>query len=194
MFYQTHSFLPKYLKESGCNDGISFPFIYIGLCVLTRISVGEIAKKWFLTTILWQCIFGTLGLVIGHAAYQVLRFSHSRNMIGSASYLAFYLLLAPFSIGAASTLDVDDFLVAFSAGVGFAREGNSPTAQALLPVIVDLLLNSTMFVFFGAVVPWDSFNSVQRVTSLATSLSSYTHHYLSPSSYCYGVTTVDFRC
>ena len=35
--------------------------------------------------------------------------------MGSASYLSFYLLLAVFGLGLASTLGVDDFLVTFFA-------------------------------------------------------------------------------
>jgi len=86
------------------------------------------------------------------------------EMIGHASYLAFYLLLAIFSLGVASTLGVDDFLVAFCAGLGFSHNGNQPTEGARLPVIIDLMLNSTMFVFFGAMVPWESFSRLDSIT------------------------------
>lgn len=153
--------------ESGCNDGVSFPFIYVGLSILTRSTTGGIIKKWFVITILYQCVFGTLlGLAIGHFFNKVYIFSHKREFMGRASYLAFYLLLAIFSVGLASTLGVDDFLVAFCAGLGFSHGGNTPTADTRLPVIIDLMLNSTMFVFFGAMVPWESFNRLDSITPL----------------------------
>jgi NhaP-type Na+/H+ or K+/H+ antiporter len=151
--------------ESGCNDGVSFPFLYIGLSILTRSTVEGIIKKWFVITILYQCVFGTLlGLAIGHFFNIVYHFSHTREMMGRASYLAFYFLLAIFSVGVASTLGVDDFLVAFCAGLGFSHGGNTPTADTRLPVIIDLMLNSTMFVFFGAMIPWESFNKLDSIT------------------------------
>ncbi|KAF2690020.1 ORMDL-domain-containing protein [Lentithecium fluviatile CBS 122367] len=151
--------------ESGCNDGVSFPFLYIGLSILTRSTVGGIFKKWFLITILYQCALGiALGLVIGHVFNRIYKFSHKHEMMGGASYLAFYLLLAIFSLGVASTLGVDDFLVVFFAGLGFASGGNSPTAETRLPVVIDLMLNSTMFVFFGAMIPWKSFNHYDEIT------------------------------
>lgn len=153
--------------ESGCNDGVSFPFLYAGLSVLTRSSVGGAVRKWFFVTILYQCVLGTfIGLAIGHLFNRVYMFSHGRGMIGRASYLAFYFLLAIFSIGVASTLGVDDFLVAFCAGLGFSHGGNSPTEDTRLPVIIDLMLNSTMFVFFGAMIPWESFNRLDSITPL----------------------------
>jgi NhaP-type Na+/H+ or K+/H+ antiporter len=151
--------------ESGCNDGVSFPFLYVGLSILTRSTVGGIVKKWFLITILYQCVLGILlGLLIGHFFNLVFVFSHKREMMGRASYLAFYILLALFSLGVASTLGVDDFLVTFCAGVGFSYRGNSPTEESRLPIIIDLILNSTLFVFFGAMIPWASFNHLDSIT------------------------------
>lgn len=151
--------------ESGCNDGVSFPFIYVGLSWLTRSTLGGMVKKWFLVTILYQCVLGILlGLAIGHLFNWVFVFSHRREMMGRASYLAFYILLAIFSLGVASTLGVDDFLVTFFAGVGFSHGGNSPTEESRLPIIIDLLLNSTLFVFFGAMIPWHSFNHLDSIT------------------------------
>lgn len=148
--------------ESGCNDGTSFPFLYVGLSVFTSATVASSIKKWVLITLLWQCAFGiVLGLTIGHAANRVLRFSDKRGMIGRPSYVVFYLLLALFCVGVGSTLGSDDFLVAFSAGVGFAHDGwfASATAESNLATVIDLLVNSTMFVYFGASIPWSAFNA-----------------------------------
>ncbi|KAJ4308422.1 hypothetical protein N0V94_009359 [Neodidymelliopsis sp. IMI 364377] len=151
--------------ESGVNDGVSFPFLFLGLNILTKASRGEIFKEWFLITVLYQCTVGVvIGIIIGHVFNSLYHISHKRGMMGPASYLAFYLLLAIFSIGLASTLGVDDFLVAFCAGRGFAHGGNSPTADTRLPVVIDLMLNSALFVFFGAMIPWESFYKVDSIT------------------------------
>ncbi|KAF2003676.1 ORMDL-domain-containing protein [Amniculicola lignicola CBS 123094] len=153
--------------ESGCNDGVSFPFVYIGIFILNNSTIGETIKSWVLLTILYQCVLGILiGLAVGHLFNRIYVFSHKHEFMGRASYLAFYFLLAIFSIGLASTLGVDDFLVAFFAGLGFSHDGNAPTADTRLPVIIDLLLNSTMFVFFGAMIPWQSFNALDSITPL----------------------------
>ncbi|KAJ4359645.1 uncharacterized protein N0V89_000200 [Didymosphaeria variabile] len=151
--------------ESGVNDGVSFPFLYLGLSIIARTTVSGILKKWVLITILYQCAFGTiLGLAIGFTFNKVFTYSYKREFMGSASYLSFYLLLAVFALGLASTLGVDDFLVTFFAGLGFSHGGNFPTADARLPIIIDLVLNSTMFVFFGAMIPWASFNALDSIT------------------------------
>jgi sodium/hydrogen antiporter len=146
--------------ESGCNDGTSFPYLFIGLYLVTSSSFSEGVKEWFCITLLWQCIFGiVLGFVIGLGFNRILRLVHAKHFIGRASYLVFYLLLAIFIAGVSSSLGTDDFLVAFSAGAGFNHDGwfRRELAETRLPHIIDLILNSTMFVYFGAVIPWDDF-------------------------------------
>lgn len=157
--------VPKRIKdmlsaESGCNDGTSFPFLYIGLQLLNQSTIGAVAKEWFLITILWQCVFGTfIGMVLGTAFNRILRFSEHKNYIDTAGFMVFYFFLAILSIGVASTLGVDDFLVAFGAGYGFARDGwfQKTTKSVHLANIIDLLLNSAMFVYVGAIIPWYAF-------------------------------------
>ena len=146
--------------ESGCNDGVSFPFLYAGLYALMAPAFGSAVREWILSTLLWKCTLGILlGLFIGHYANRTLRFSEKTQYINAASFLVFYFLLAVFSVGLASLLGLDDFLVAFGAGIGFAWDGwfANKTKESHLPDILDLLLNSAMFVYFGAVIPWSSF-------------------------------------
>lgn len=153
--------------ESGCNDGVSFPLIYAGLYGLMKHSTGSAVKEWLLSTILWQCLLGlSAGLLIGHCANRALRFAQSRQYINSASFFVFYLLLAIFSTGFGSLLGLDDFLVAFGAGTGFAWDGwfAKKTKSTHLPNTIDLLLNSAMFVYFGAMIPWTRFKHPPNLT------------------------------
>lgn len=146
--------------ESGCNDGISFPFLYAGLLAVTSSTTQMGVKDWFLDVIFWQCLVGTaVGLVIGYAANKLLRFSESRDYISDSSFFVFYFLLAILCVGAGSTLGSDDFLVAFGAGTAFGWDGwfSSKTVKTKLPNVLDLLLNSSMFVYFGASIPWHAF-------------------------------------
>ena len=158
---------PKRLKrvlaaESGCNDGISYPFLYAGLFAVTSSTTAEGVKDWFLDVIFWQCLLGTLaGLILGKLANVLLRLSESRGWIMDATFFVFYFLMAVLCVGVGSTLGADDFLVAFGAGTAFGWDGwfASKTEKARLPSVLDLLLNSTMFVYFGASIPWHSFQA-----------------------------------
>ncbi|KAL1584827.1 hypothetical protein WHR41_06642 [Cladosporium halotolerans] len=171
---QFSSRVPKRIKhmlaaESGCNDGISFPFLFIGLYTLTESNAASVAKNWFLMTLLWQCAFGIfIGLVIGMASNRVLRFSAGRKYIDEPGFTVFYLLLAVLSVGIASILNTDDFLVAFGCGYGFARDGwfSKRTEKTQLPSIIDLLLNSAMFVYLGTIIPWHTFSPASITPSV----------------------------
>ena len=157
--------VPRRLKnllsaESGCNDGVSFPFLYAGVYFLIEETNLRALKEFVLGTVLWECTLGlAIGLVIGHVFNRGLRFAEKWDYIDPASFLVFYFLLAIFSIGIGSTLGVDDFLAAFGAGYGFAWDGwfAKKTKETHLPDILDLLLNSSMFVYFGAIIPWSNF-------------------------------------
>lgn len=153
--------------ESACNDGASFPFLYVGLAVFETRSAGAGAalRRWFLVTVLYQCVLGLLvGLAVGRAAHHLLRYSEKRGYVSPSSLVALYLLLAVLCAGVGATLGSDDFLVAFGAGVGFAHDGwfgrKAEEVEGEVPFfrnIVDLVLDSSMFVYFGTMIPWKQF-------------------------------------
>lgn len=150
--------------ESACNDGASFPFLYAGLYVFETRSAREAAQHWLLITVLYQCALGlAIGYALGWAANWLLRFSEGRAYASRPSLVAFYFLLAVLCVGVGSTLGLDDFLVAFGAGIGFAHDGwfsskaEELQGEASFKSVVDLVLDSSMFVYFGALAPWKSF-------------------------------------
>ena len=158
--------IPKRLRhllsaESGCNDGSAYPLIYAGLYIALAASAGNGIKDWLVNVILWQCSVGiVVGGLLGLAANRALKFSEARNYTQESTIFVFYFLLALLCVGAGSTLGLDDFLVCFSAGQAFCWDGwfVSKTHKMKLPSIIDLLLNSTLFVYFGSIIPWQAFH------------------------------------
>ena len=147
--------------ESGCNDGMAFPFLYIGLYLLVDVHPGTAVKEWVLITILYECIFGVLlGIIIGYVGRRAIRFAEERKYIDRESFLVFYFVLALFCAGVGTCVGTDDFLVAFSAGATFAWDGwfARKTEESHVSNVIDLLLNMAYFVYFGAILPWDDFN------------------------------------
>jgi sodium/hydrogen antiporter len=159
--------------ESGCNDGSAFPLIYVGLYAALSKTAGEGVKEWFLNVIIWQCGVGiSVGVLLGFVANRALRFSEARNMTQESTLFVFYFLLALLTVGVGATLGLDDFLVCFSAGQAFSWDGwfAKKTRRMKLPSIIDLLLNSTLFVYFGSIIPWQDFHgnlSPGRLTAVA---------------------------
>ncbi|KAE8154709.1 alkali metal cation/H+ antiporter Nha1 C terminus-domain-containing protein [Aspergillus avenaceus] len=159
--------VPKHLRdllsaESGCNDGMAFPFIYLAFYILRyRPDANKVSLHWFCVTILYECIFGAFyGFMIGYAARHSIKFAERKGLIDRESFLVFYFVLAVFCAGSGSLLGMDDLLIGFSAGVGFSNDGwfTEKTEESHVSNVIDLLLNLAYFVYFGSIVPWEYYN------------------------------------
>jgi NhaP-type Na+/H+ or K+/H+ antiporter len=160
--------VPKHLRdllsaESGCNDGMAFPFVYLAIYIIRyRPDTSKVSMHWFCYTILYECIFGAFfGVVVGYAARRAIRYAHERDLIDRESFLVFYFVLALFCAGAGSMLGMDDLLVGFACGVGFSNDGwfLEKTEESHVSNVIDLLINLAFFVYFGTIIPWEQFNA-----------------------------------
>lgn len=159
--------IPKHLRdllsaESGCNDGMAFPFVYLALYLIhDKLNAKEVTKHWFLYTILYECIFGAIyGFAIGYLARHGIKYAERHDLIDRESFLVFYFVLALFAAGSGSILGIDDLLVGFAAGVGFSNDGwfTQKTEESHVSNVIDLLINLAYFVYFGTIIPWPDFN------------------------------------
>lgn len=160
--------VPKHLRdllsaESGCNDGMAFPFIYLALYIIKyRHQPNEVALNWIVITVLYECVFGAFyGFMVGYIARRLIRAAHERDIIDRESFLVFYFVLALFCAGSGSILGVDDLLVGFACGVGFSNDGwfTEKTEESHVSNVIDLLINLAFFVYFGTIIPWSQYNS-----------------------------------
>ncbi|KAK5162586.1 hypothetical protein LTR04_003339 [Oleoguttula sp. CCFEE 6159] len=161
--------VPKHLRdllsaESGCNDGMAFPFIYLAIYLLRyRPDSNQVAFHWFCYTILYECIFGAFyGVCVGYAARRAIRLAHEKELIDRESFLVFYFVLALFCAGSGSILGMDDLLIGFACGVGFSNDGwfLEKTEEAHVSNVIDLLINLAFFVYFGTIIPWAQYNQM----------------------------------
>ena len=160
--------VPKHLRdllsaESGCNDGMAFPFIYLSIYLIDyRPNASEVALNWFCITILYECLFGAVyGFTIGYIARHAIKWAESKGIIDRESFLVFYFVLALFCAGSGSLLGLDDLLVGFATGVGFSNDGwfTQKTEESHVSNVIDLLLNLAYFVYLGSIIPWEQYNA-----------------------------------
>ncbi|KAK6363542.1 hypothetical protein TWF730_000971 [Orbilia blumenaviensis] len=159
--------IPKHLRdllsaESGCNDGMAFPFVYLALYLIHyRPDATQVFYHWFVFTVLYECVFGAVfGCCVGYVGRRLIKWAEAKNIIDRESFLVFYFTLALFCAGAGSILGVDDLLVGFCAGVAFSNDGwfAQKTEESHVSNVIDLLLNLAYFVYFGSIIPWDLYN------------------------------------
>lgn len=162
--------VPKHLRdllsaESGCNDGMAFPFIYLSFYLIHyRPHTSQVAYHWFCNTVLYECIFGAVyGVLIGYMGRHAIKWADRKGLIDRESFLVFYFVLALFCAGTGAALGTDDLLVGFAAGVGFSNDGwfTQKTEESHVSNVIDLLLNLAYFVYLGAIIPWEQYNAPQ---------------------------------
>lgn len=160
--------VPRHLRdllsaESGCNDGMAFPFIYLAIYIIRyRPDASKVSFHWFCYTILYECIFGAFyGVCVGYIARRAIRYAHEKDLIDRESFLVFYFVLALFCAGSGSLLGMDDLLIGFACGVGFSNDGwfQEKTEESHVSNVIDLLINLAFFVYFGTIIPWEQYNS-----------------------------------
>jgi len=160
--------VPKHLRdllsaESGCNDGMAFPFIYLALYLIDfRPHADEVTKEWIVITILYECVFGAIyGFLIGYLGRHGIKYAEKHELVDRESFLVFYFVLALFCAGSGSILGVDDLLVGFAAGVGFSNDGwfTQKTEESHVSNVIDLLINLAYFVYLGTIIPWEHYNN-----------------------------------
>ncbi|KAM0321640.1 hypothetical protein ACHAQA_009996 [Verticillium albo-atrum] len=161
--------VPKHLRdllsaESGCNDGMAFPFVYLGIYLIQEhMDARKTTFHWIVYTILYECIFGAIfGFTVGYIARHAIKFAEKRDMIDRESFLVFYFVLALFCAGAGSMLGMDDLLIGFAAGVGFSNDGwfHAKTEESHVSNVIDLLINLAYFVYLGTIIPWEQYNNI----------------------------------
>jgi NhaP-type Na+/H+ or K+/H+ antiporter len=136
--------------ESGANDGLGFPFIFLPILLMRRgqATVGAAVGEWFLTVWLYEIILScVMGAVIGFVARKTLKEAHKRQLVDHESFLAYGIGLAFLTLGVVGVIGSDDVLACFVAGNSltwkdfYRIESEDDTFQD----VIDSLLNAVGF-------------------------------------------------
>lgn len=104
------------------------------------------------------------GATVGWIAKELLHWAEEKKFVDRESFLVFAITLALFIIGTCGMIGSDDVLACFIAGNVFTWDDwfRLETLDDSLQPTIDMLLNLSVFIWFGAVCPWASFaqNSV----------------------------------
>lgn len=107
--------------EAGLNDGLAFPFVFLGVFVATRDGTGWLVE-WMVADVLYAVVVGLAGgLLAGRvlAADVVRRRDKGLLERDLDGYLALAAVLAVY--GVIEVIGAYGFLAAFTAGLGFRR-------------------------------------------------------------------------
>ena len=99
------------------------------------------------------------GASVGWVAKELLHWAEEKKFVDRESFLVFAITLALFIVGTCGMIGSDDVLACFIAGNAFTWDDwfRLETLDDSLQPTIDMLLNLSVFIWFGAICPWASF-------------------------------------
>lgn len=151
------------LGESGANDGLGFPFLYLAVYLMRRSTSSLRAEvgNWVYAVVIYQIVLSVVyGFVIGFVARKTLKWAEARQYIDKDSFFAFGLGLALFTLGTTGLFGSDDILACFVAGNSFTWDDwfRIRSEESDVQDILDMLLNAAVFIYIGTIIPWDFYH------------------------------------
>ncbi|KAJ6263715.1 hypothetical protein Dda_2285 [Drechslerella dactyloides] len=158
------------IAESGANDGLGYPFLFLALYIyryaILDTQVGHGVSLFFTETMLYTILLSVAyGTVVGWMAKELLHWASEKKLVDRESFLVFAIALALFIVGSCGMIGTDDVLACFIAGNVFTLDDwfRLETLDDSLQPTIDMLLNITIFLWFGAVAPWAEFGNTPSI-------------------------------
>jgi sodium/hydrogen antiporter len=150
------------LGESGANDGLAFPLVWLPLLLLAQ-QAGEGWQRWLLQTMLWQLGGAVIGgALVGYAAGRLLVFAEKHHTMEITSFFAYTIALTLLTLGAAELAGTDGILAVFVAGLLFGRAvGERERSQEeRVQEAINSFFTLPIFVLIGLVIPWQAWQEL----------------------------------
>ncbi|KAJ2726440.1 hypothetical protein GGI07_000578 [Coemansia sp. Benny D115] len=145
--------------ESGANDGLGYPYLYLALYLLRFANASEALTRWLAVVVLWEVAMSVVfGAFIGWAARRLLQFARRKEWIDHDSFFSFAVSLTLLTLGLVSLVGSDDILACFVAGNTLTWDDwfREETVESHFQDLLDTLFNYTFFVYLGMIIPWHS--------------------------------------
>ena len=118
--------------EGGLNDGTAFPFVMLGLGLLSLHELGASWWRWWTLDVVWAVVGGlvigyVLGMLVGRSVLY-LRTRH-REALGADEFIAFGLIALAY--GMALLCHTYGFLAVFAAGLALRRIDDRSSPHAI---------------------------------------------------------------
>ena len=141
--------------EAGFNDGLAFPFVFLGIFVAAEGGSAWLAE-WILADVIYAIAVGVVvGAVAGRAVAQLVSWLHERQILSQAldGWIAIATVVLVY--GLVETMGAYGFLAAFTGGLAFRRfedrhefhrrvHAGAATVEQFAELALILLLGSTV--------------------------------------------------
>ncbi|MGC3874315.1 cation:proton antiporter [Halomonas sp. GXIMD04776] len=142
--------------ESGANDGLAYPLVFLPILLLTKPS-DAVWLEWFSKVWLWE-VGGSVivGALLGWCCGELLKWSERKGLFDQPSFMSITLALTLLVLGVGKLLGTDSILAVFAAGIAYDQRvsGQDRSQENNVQEMVNLFFTMPVFALFGLMVPW----------------------------------------
>ena len=149
-------------SESGANDGLAYPLVFLPLLLLTK-PTGVAISQWLGRVILWEVGGAILvGILLGYGAGRLLEWAEAKQTIEEYSFLSYAIALTLTVLGAAKLLGSDGILAVFVAGLAFSEaiSGKERSEEENIQEAINRFFSLPIFILLGLVIPWQQWQAL----------------------------------
>jgi NhaP-type Na+/H+ or K+/H+ antiporter len=144
--------------EAGLNDGLAFPFVYLGLIIGAEgFLVGDLVTEWLARDVLYRIAVGTIagaavGTILGKIIFQLPR----QNALAETASGVLSLAIVLVSYGVTELVEGYGFIAAFVAGLALRRVEQEHHFHGRLHSFTEAIehaLTAILLLFIGGILP-----------------------------------------
>lgn len=143
-------------SESGANDGLAYPLVFLPILVLSA-ETGGVWQEWALKVWLWE-VGGSIaiGALLGWLSGRALQWAEARKYLDQPSFMSVTLSLTILVLGVGKLCGTDSILAVFVAGLFFDQVvgGQERSEENNVQEAVNMFFTLPVFVLFGLIAPW----------------------------------------
>ncbi len=150
--------VPSHLRqalnvESGLNDGLCLPLLFVLLCMARVDAHPSMATEWTVFTVKQVLLGPAVGISVGLGGGWLFARARSRGWMAEAHQRLSLVALALLAFGLAMVIGGNAFLATFCAGLTIKRFVRAPSPAGFLETESLLLSLVTFFVFGLSLMP-----------------------------------------
>ena len=144
--------------EAGLNDGLTFPFVYLGLILGAEgFLLADLATEWFLRDVVYRIAVGAVaGAAVGWLLGKILFVIPRRNVLADTASGVLALAVVLVAYGATELVEGYGFIAAFVAGLTLRRVEQEHEFHGTLHGFTEAIehaLTALLLLFVGGVLP-----------------------------------------
>lgn len=160
--------------EAGLNDGLAFPFVYLGLLIGAQgFVLGDVVTEWLLRDVLYRIAVGAIsGAAVGWLLGKVLFAIPKPNPLADTASGVLSLAVVLLAYGATELVEGYGFIAAFVAGLALRRIEKQHEFHGKLHTFTEAIehaLTALLLLLIGGVLPvlWPELDWVHVGIALA---------------------------